>query len=146
MSRSRRPAARAAIRLLAVVPLLASCGSSSPAVLDVGDCLAGEALQDAQTAPVEPLDCDRPHDAEVYATLEFDEEEYPGSSTLVHRTVEFCGQEFEDYVGIAYAESDLEVVSMYPPQDSWSDARQRRAHCVLIAPEPVTGSLAGAAR
>jgi hypothetical protein len=92
--------------------------------LDVGDCVD---LADV-SGPFEVVeelprrDCDEPHDAEVYLvdTVTNEGDAYPGEATLTSTIERMCtGQAFEDYVGVSYGLSSLELFYLYPTEESW---------------------------
>ncbi|MFC4556249.1 septum formation family protein [Georgenia faecalis] len=143
---SRLTRARRATLVLAPFALvLAGCSGSSVLELEVGDCLRSPDLEAEEVSTVETLECSEPHDAEVYAELTFDGDEYPGTSTVQADSEEFCLAEFEPYVGIAYEESEIYMTTMYPTEESWDQADDRTALCILLPQEDVTESLEGAA-
>ena len=73
-------------------------------------------------------------------------EEFPGDSSLKETADAFCISEFETFVGAAYTESELSVTYFAPTQDSWDRSGDREVLCWVVSNEPVTGTLAGAAR
>jgi hypothetical protein len=67
-------------------------------------------------------DCDEPHDAEVFLVRSMapSGDEFPGRSDLDARAEELCsGDAFEEYVGLAYDDSELSVTYVTPSEDSW---------------------------
>ncbi len=113
--------------------------------LQVGDCLDMSALAEQTEVETLPtLPCSDPHDGEVYAeTTLADADKLP--SDLVAQAEEFCGAEFEPFVGMPYETSTLEVTYLHPTDASWGQG-DRGVQCVVIATqEPVTGTLEGSA-
>lgn len=113
--------------------------------VQVGDCIDVDALGEQETftdLPVIP--CDDEHTGEIYAEKVLDDGDYPGDDSIQEEADTFCGEEFEGFVGMPYADSALYYWSFYPTKDSWR-LDDRTIQCVLESEDPVTGSLEGAA-
>jgi hypothetical protein len=68
-------------------------------------------------------DCDEPHDGEVFLIrpMTVSGDEFPGRSALDKKAEEVCsGDAFEEYVGLAYDESELSITYVTPSEDSWT--------------------------
>lgn len=137
---------RPVLAVAAALALVGAAGCSSDSVLDlqVGDCLNQSDLQGEQIESAEAIDCDDEHDAEIFAEHVFTGDEYPGTSTVQEKSQEACIDEFEDFVGVPYLESELFFTMLYPSEQSWDEGDDRSTLCILQAPEPMTGSLEGA--
>ena len=125
-------------------------GSDDVFSLVVGDCFNDAAVGIEGDEPVDSVDivdCDDPHEREVYARMEFegDDDDYPGETAVTDEGDVFCYDEYEDFVGISYDDSTLFFVTFYPTEDSWA-AADREIMCIIYDAEPSTGTLAGAAR
>ncbi|MEX0699340.1 MAG: septum formation protein, partial [Acidimicrobiia bacterium] len=59
-----------------------------------------------------------------------------------------CIEQFDEYVGLAYLESDLDVFAITPSQSSWDEDNDREVICALFNLDfsKLTGSMQGAAR
>jgi hypothetical protein len=81
-------------------------------------------------------DCDEPHDGEVFLVSSVgDPDEFPGVSELDRRAEAVCiGDAFEQYVGTAYDDSELNVTYVTPSEDSWA-AGDRDVVCVATLPD-----------
>jgi Septum formation len=122
--------------------------------LRVGDCLdlGNTATQEeGEVEAFQAIPCDEPHQGEVYLSQEdaFREATWPGRTTVEDKADELCLGAFEGYVGVAYDETDLDLVALSPTEDSWS-LGDRGVSCLVIRPtedgkdvEQVTGSLKG---
>ena len=144
----RRRLARLAFAVVVAVQagaLLTACGTGSVLDLEVGDCLRSADLSAAPAVDV-ALDCAEPHDAEIFASTEMPDGPYPGIDALREAADDFCLPRFEEFVGVAYLDSDLEAYPLLPSEDTWNSAGDREILCVLVAPEDVTGTLEGSAR
>lgn len=144
MTRPRRVVALGAVVVLGSAGL-AGCGSRTVLELDVGDCLRSSDLR-AEAAVQVAVDCSEPHDAEIYAATEMPDGEYPGIEAIRAAADDFCLPRFEDFVGLPYLASELDVYPLLPSEDGWTSAGDREILCVVVAPQDVTGTLEGSAR
>ena len=112
--------------------------------IKVGDCLdlASAGLAD-EVSSLPTVPCTDEHDSEVYAETTLADGDYP--TDIDDQAAEFCYNEFEPFVGLAYEESSLDAQPMTPTQDGWENGNDRVIQCILMSPEAVTGSLAGSA-
>jgi hypothetical protein len=113
--------------------------------LKVGDCfddqtVDGEFITEFATVPM--VDCDDPHDNEVFAVIGLGGGTFPGEDTLVEEVFETCVPLFESYVGSPYATSRLNIFPIYPTEDVWV-AGDRKGVCGLydLNLEKLTGSM-----
>lgn len=90
-------------------------------ILAVGDCLnEWTSNLDDTVSSVPIVDCDDPHDFEVYYEGVLDESgEYPGEDELLEMVDEGCIDAFEDFVGSPYLASELYQTSLWPTEDGW---------------------------
>lgn len=107
----------------------------------VGDCLVDEPGESVQIT-VEATPCSRPHREEAYATFDLGGGEFPGQAEVDRLAEEGCASRFEEYVGISYDESELDVVFLRPFEDSW-DA-DTGVTCMVSDGGLSVGSLKGA--
>ena len=121
---------RAAIGALVTALLLTACGGQSVQSLEAGDCFddTTETLSGASVAEVPGVDCDEPHDNEVFFVVE-----YPGSSYDLAALNEYaenqCFTAFEPYVGVDYYNSILEIGWLTPSVASWFEDEDREVVC-----------------
>jgi uncharacterized RDD family membrane protein YckC len=117
--------------------------------LKVGDCLVeslpgeGEEIFSIQTLP-----CSAPHGEEVFAamTRPDGQGDFPGMEAITAQAEGFCVAEFEDFVGLSYAESALYLGVITPSEESWSEG-DRSIVCTIYDPAgQVSGSLRGVGR
>ena len=121
-------------------------GQGDVFTVSVGDCLS-EAASDGEVTEVPIVPCSEPHDAEIYHDFEIDGTEYPGDDEVTRLADEGCLGAFEDFVGIPYDASKLEVTYYTPTEGSWNDVDDRLVSCMILDPAgPTTDSLEGAAR
>lgn len=105
--------------------------------LQVGDCLAEEALGDVESVPVVP--CEEPHDSELYHTFDLAEAEYPGEDSIIESAQQGCLATFEAFVGAPYETSIYDIAYLYPVEESWNAINDRTVLCGVYL---VDGSLA----
>ena len=93
--------------------------------LEVGQCLDDPSLVSGEPAVLTTsatADCADAHDAEVYAVLGLSigpQAPYPGNQNLRDRATEQCREPFEEFVGIAWEQSVLEISVLWPTRRSW---------------------------
>jgi len=135
----------------APTPSLGSEGSPDSEVsvlsLQVGSCLNDVDQPIAQEMTEIPaVDCEEPHQSEVYAEVFIDDASFPGIDTVTAFAIERCEAEFEQFVGLPYAESTLSFHYYYPTQNSWAIG-DRSVFCVVYDPAGNSeGSLANTRR
>ena len=129
-------------------------GVSSPASetrmiadLHVGDCLDFPAGEFVLVVPILP--CDQLHDAEVLALLPLGNsaDPYPGEEALFDLILDGCLPAFDEYVGLVFEESILDIRYLSPPETAWQ-LGNTTAQCFIVALDgsKLTGSMQGAAR
>jgi len=135
------------IGLVAVVAgalLLAAC-TSSVISLDVGTCF-DDPPDLAEVAPgdVPIVDCDTPHDNEVFATQNLTGDEFPGVDGVSNRADQVCLGTFDAYVGEPYESSIYQFSWLVPSADTW-EVGDREVICFAFDMnfEKITGSLNG---
>lgn len=115
--------------------------------LQVGDCFNDDSDNDSEESEVEVIDCGEPHDNEVYFEYEIEDGDFPGENTIILDAEELCVDEFENFVGIPFVESELVYFPVYPTEASW-EAGDRIVYCVLYAADfsKLTGTAEGSQR
>lgn len=122
-------------------------GEADVFTLKVGDCLNDQAKSgDIDSLPT--VDCKKPHDSEIYASVILDDGDYPGDEAIGTTADDECYGEFADFVGVSFDESKYTYATIFPTEDSWG-AGDREVLCrIVLADEngaitQVTGSLEG---
>ncbi|WP_043499293.1 septum formation family protein [Georgenia sp. SUBG003] len=136
----------AIVAMCALLPLGACGGGAEVVDLAVGDCLDQDELKGDEVASVQTKECSEPHNAEVFASVEHADGDYPGRAAVEKQAQEECTAEFEDFVGVPYAESKIYFSTLSPTEEGWDSADDRTSLCILLSDEPVSESLRGAAR
>jgi hypothetical protein len=151
---------RKVLVVLASTLLLAGCSSAPEAKpievvegttvatgdLTVGQCLSEEAATGA-VGIAQAVDCNKPHFGEVMSagnvrTIgdKFD------ATKIAELANNFCIKSFEDFAGLRYDKSKLQIFPLVPSEKSWG-AGDRIATCIVYDQAgSVTGTLKGANR
>ena len=134
--------------LLGLALLAGGCSDEADVFeLDVGDCFDQVQPGDGTVESVVSVDCDQPHDHEVYAVYDLDDDAWPGAEAVRDEAEDGCRLRFEIYVGVAYVDSELAAAAFWPTEESWREHGDREVVCFLSDPEgPLTGSMQDAER
>lgn len=100
--------------------------------IKVGDCYQEPDATDFVTE-LTLVDCDEPHDNEIYAFGQYpadDNDAFPTDEELDDFSNEFCTEAFEEYVGISYDDSIFYITYLQPTEESWEDG-DREVVCIL---------------
>lgn len=144
----RAPRTTAVLLALVTAVALSGCSEGNVFELAVGDCFDDTAeLGGGEVSDVPVVPCDEPHDNEVFHTFEVPDGEFPGEEALVALAEETCVPAFEEWVGIEYASSSLDMFPITPTESSWSTG-DREVVCALydLEQEQLEGSMQDAAR
>ncbi len=116
-----------------------------------GDCWEkrriGEEGKSSGQEVVLKLSCDKPHDNETFAVVEYTERQYPGDQALRSFGKTNCPQYFEDYIGKPYETSELEIGYHVPSQSAWNQTYRHFVACYVYRADgtKLTRSMRGAA-
>lgn len=97
--------------------------------LEEGDCFQSVS-QTGSIEEVDVVDCDSPHDNEVYSVWDFadgPDDPYPGDDVVVEESSAGCNEDFEDQIDDT---SDLSISSLHPTEGSWGNG-DREVVCYL---------------
>ena len=130
---------------LLLLVLVSACSSVSALDLEVGQCFNTEDVSSVDEVTV--VGCDAAHVYEVFGLSDYEAAEdadFPGADTLSSAAQEACRPAFEDYVGVAYDDSEWFGTFLNPSEATWADG-DREIVCVLHTEEEteVTGSAEG---
>jgi hypothetical protein len=113
--------------------------------LEVGQCVELD-IDATEIASLPLADCDEVHQGEVFFVEELEDGgSYPGEESVIQRGQELCsGDAFEAFVGSPYLESELEIYTLYPTEETW-DRGDREVACIVIRPDggDMTSSVRG---
>lgn len=138
------------MRIALVVGLLvalAGCGGGerrSVFGLEVGDCFDDPDASQTDEVPI--VDCEQPHDNEVFAIVQHPaapDEPYPGRDAVIATGNELCEAQFAPYVGRDYAASRLYIQLIITSDETWSKG-DREIVCALY--EADGGKMRGSRR
>lgn len=130
------------------------CGSSTDEAgastlfrLQTGDCFtssAGTSDRIVEIKDVTTVPCADAHDGEVFAVVPYPaagKAAYPGDEAVAEFASGECLARFTDYTGTTYDDSDLQIATVRPDRDSWTEKDDRDVACVLYQPGvTLTGS------
>lgn len=114
--------------------------------LENGDCFDASG-DEVDTVTV--VDCALPHTYEAFAIFDHEagtDAPYPGDEALLEYADSACQPYFEEYVGIAYADSQYWITSVTPSRQTWEEGDDREIVCALKLgedAEETTGSAEG---
>ncbi|WBU38220.1 septum formation family protein [Homoserinibacter sp. YIM 151385] len=115
--------------------------------IKIGDCIDSDALSgEIDSVPIVP--CSEEHDAEAFANVLLEDGDYPSQDVIDQAAEEACYTDnFEEFVGVAYDDSELDATYLSPTQESWTSGSDREILCLITDPAgKSTGSLEGADR
>jgi len=136
---------RIALGLGLAVVLLAGCAQSQILELEVGTCFddVDELFEPEGGVPEVPIvDCDEPHDNEVYALFDLPDGDFPAD--LTERAIDGCLAPFSGYVGRSWESSRFEIAWLRPSPETWDDG-DRQVICYLYDTDnqPIVGTARG---
>lgn len=133
--------------IVGVLSVLAACGQAA-LLLDEGQCFDTPTGVTDLVRDVAVIDCEDPHDNEVYAVFDYaGDETDPDDPSVRDRVQEACIQRFEEFVGFDYRQSTLDLGFFWPDTEAWV-AGDRVIQCFVyeLDRSKVTGSLRDAGR
>ena len=87
------------------------------------------------------VECTRPHDKQMFAAAAHpasDNAPFPGQEELSRFARKACFDAFEEYVGVEYVLSQLEIGIFQPTYETWiNDDKDRQVNCYV---QPPSGS------
>ena len=99
----------------------------------VGDCLnTGETLSE-ETSSVPVVPCSDPHADEVFASFLIEETSFPGEDEVIRLADEGCLAEFDGFIGMPWADSEIDYWPLYPTAGSWKNG-DREVLCMVWDP------------
>ena len=91
------------------------------------------------------IECDVGHTHEIFATVESEEQVYPGVDALGEFAQVQCLEQFEPFVGTSAFDSTLSYTWLVPTLSGWNDEDDREILCVLMSRDgaELVGSMRG---
>lgn len=115
--------------------------STNPSEIEAGQCFneylfrdQADFLQQVTTI----VGCDGPHDREAYFTREYpsgESDAYPLDAELERWAESTCLDEFENFIGLEYVLSALELGVIVPTFERWTDDGDRNVICYVYPDE-----------
>ena len=124
---------------------IVSEGNVSAFAMRVGDCFDdGDTFSSEEVDGVAGVPCSKPHDNEVYAVFDLTMSTFPGDE-IGELSQQACVERFEEFVGKDYESSSLDVASLYPTRESWTQKNDREVICAVydIEAKKLAGSVKG---
>ena len=121
-------------------------GSLAVNELRIGDCFDPKDIDAEEADEVDARRCDEKHQFEMMAVGTMRDGTYPTDEEFESFVGSVCVPAFDEYVGLAYEESRLDVFWYFPLEEGWSDG-DHVVQCAVYDPlnSELTGSLRGAA-
>ena len=114
---------------------IVSGGNVDAFTMRVGDCFndtSSLASQDGgEVSSLPGVPCSEPHDNEVYAVFDVDVGSFPQGDEMSELAFESCLGRFESFVGLEYESSTLDILTLYPSEDSWKLQNDREIVCAV---------------
>jgi len=128
---------------------IVSGGSVDAFKIRVGDCfddtssLSSDEGGEVSSLPGVP--CSEPHDNEVYAVFNLGLASFPQEDVMSEMAFDSCLERFESFVGLDYDSSSMDILTLYPTEDSWNIQDDREVVCALydMNANKLTGSAQG---
>lgn len=118
--------------------------------IEVGDCI-NDSLAGESVTTVPTVACTELHDSEAYKSIILDDGDFPGDTDVQSQAEDGCAAAFEDFIGVSYDESLVNLNYYYPTAETW-ETGDREILCLARDTDgdgneiQTTGSLAGAKR
>ena len=125
--------------------LLGGCSLLAAPTADVGDCVDLN-VDSATVTELEGYECSKEHDAEVYYKADATTTGDYDQDAVEQEAIDACLASFEEYVGVDYYSSVLDVYYIYPDSEGWGQG-DRQVLCAVYTPDTTgvtvrtTGSL-----
>ena len=121
-------------------------GSIDAFNMRVGDCFDNSYATSDEVSDLPGVPCSEPHDYETYAVFDVPMDSYPLEDAMAELAYDSCLERFDSFVGLDYESSVLEIITMYPTNESWRQD-DREVVCALydMNEEKLIGSTRGSA-
>ena len=111
--------------------------TAAPVCMKVDDLLPAE----VETLPI--IDCALSHTHEIYSTIDYPDDVFPGIDALDDFAEVKCLEAFEPFVGTSPFDSTLSYSWLVPMLQGWNDEDDREVLCVLMDRDgtPLVGTM-----
>jgi hypothetical protein len=112
-------------------------GTPAPVCMQVDEQLPAE----VETLPI--IDCALSHTHEIYSTIDYPDDVFPGIEALDDFAEVKCLEAFEPFVGTSPFDSTLSYSWLVPMLQGWNDEEDREVLCVLMDRDgtPLVGTM-----
>jgi hypothetical protein len=101
---------------------------------DLNDVTAGDCVEVPSGTiffGITKQSCDKPHQGEVFSAKQFDTPgAYPGDTAARNQVGQACADDFQGYVGVTPANSDLDIFVIFPSKTKWEDSDSTQIVCI----------------
>jgi hypothetical protein len=110
----------------------------------VGDCFDNSSAFEEEVSELPGVPCSQPHDYETFAVFDVSIDSYPSEESMIELAYDSCLERFDPFVGTDYDSSILEIITLYPTDESWQQD-DREIVCALydMNDEKLVGSTQG---
>jgi len=101
---------------------------------------------DTELFDIPEVPCEEAHDNEVFATIELTGgDRYPGDFNIQIDAFQGCLARFDAFVGVGFIDSPLDIYTLFPTEESWSEGGDRGVICsiYMLDGSTMTGSIEG---
>jgi hypothetical protein len=110
--------------------------------LDVGDCIADATATTGDVTTFDSIDCDKPHDGEVFTIIKVGGDRYPGVKVVSGKGQRGCRARLRrQATPKAFRDRQLGYKFVYPTPESWKQD-DREVTCLATFKKARTGKLA----
>ena len=110
--------------------------------LEVGDCIANATATTGDVKTFDSIDCDKPHDGEVFTIIKLEGDRYPGVKVVSGKGQRGCrARRRRQATPKAFADRRLGYKFVYPTLESWKQD-DRDVTCLATFKKARTGRLA----
>jgi putative regulator of septum formation len=110
--------------------------------LEVGDCVADAMAATGDVKTFDEVDCDDPHDGEVFTIIKLEGDRYPGLKAVAGKGQRGCRARLRrQATAKAYRDRQLGYKFVYPTTQSWAQD-DREVTCLATFKKPRTTKLA----
>ena len=98
--------------------------------VQVGDCFDDASSFEDEVSSLPGVPCSEPHDNEAFAVFDLTIATYPEDGAMADLVLDSCMQRFDSFVGRDYESSSLDIATLFPSAESWSQ-NDREVICAV---------------
>lgn len=121
-----------------------NAGQTDAFSIRLGDCFDEPSADEVYNLTAIP--CAQPHDNEVYHLFDLEGGAFPGDAAIDESGTAGCLEAFEEFIGVAYDDSEIYFSYFVPTEDSWRDGDREVICYALQDGQTTTGTLKAAGR